>query len=124
MKANELRIGNYVYNGFNEVVRISNIISQNNTSGYLLETLKPIPLTEEILLKCGFVSCKADKDNEWLNLKTRYFNFSSDESVKFKKVYLVLNKTELVCDHLHELQNLYYSLTKTELNYENTISKN
>jgi hypothetical protein len=112
MKAQDLRIGNYVYNGFNEVVKISNIISQNNTSGYLLETLKPIALTEEILLKCGFEKgkCYFSLENFDIDLKG-WFGFNN----------MVANAN---INHLHELQNLYYSLTKTELDYENTISKN
>ena len=52
IKANELRIGNLVINAKGE-----NIIVDNITIGIcfgLPKTYKPIPLTEEILLKCGF----------------------------------------------------------------------
>jgi hypothetical protein len=129
MKANEFRIGNWVFDDENIPMQIAKTESENFTKWnfndfsiilehkrtYYESKIFPIPLTKEILLKCGFVSCKADKENEWLNLKTRHFNFSSDESVKFQKVFLLLNKTEITCDYLHELQNLYYSLTKTEL---------
>lgn len=69
----ELRIGNLVinsfkkYNGFpNYYSRISqiseyievNIFAEsypNGSSQFPLEMLEPIPLTEDILLKCGFV---------------------------------------------------------------------
>jgi hypothetical protein len=117
MKAEELRIGNCVYNGFNEVIKISSIISQNNTSGYLLETLKPIPLTKEILLKCG--AEKYEFDNGQPN---QYRVGSRLFVIRNGAIYDYGSDTKL--NYLHELQNLYYSLTKTELNYENTNSKN
>lgn len=43
MKANELRIGNLVYNGFKEVITV-NSIRDAGVSGYSIETIKPIPL--------------------------------------------------------------------------------
>jgi hypothetical protein len=121
MKANELRIGNLVYNGFNEVVKIHDIISQNNTSGYLLETLKPIPLTEEILLKCGF---ERDKDfNTVLKIKIETLNGNHVIFIDIRANVLFVGNIEISdFNHLHELQNLIYSLTKKIINYESKIT--
>lgn len=55
MKANELRIGNYVNSSIEEIgiLRVSTI---NNTyiNGCDIKFLHPIPLTEEWLIKLGF----------------------------------------------------------------------
>ena len=64
MKANELRIVNYV-SYFNDVVKIKSIYKENsqyyiqafrkNTEyNNVIDSFKPIPLTEEWLLKAGY----------------------------------------------------------------------
>lgn len=133
MKVNELRIGNYIkYNGTHEELGyISEIQSHlyplnQNKIGineridiyYSIEKLKPIKITKEWLLKFGFSESNLDEDNSWLNLKYRFLNFSSDESVFFNKVYLSINKMDIICNYVHELQNLYFALTGKELYYE------
>ena len=65
--------------------------------------------------KFGFERDNLDEDNAWLNLRYRYLNFSSDESVEFKKVYLTVNKMDIICEYVHQLQNLYFALTGEEL---------
>jgi hypothetical protein len=74
-----------------------------------------MPITEEWLLKLGFEKSTLDGDNAWLNLRYRYLTFSSDESVEFKKVYLTVSRMDIICEHVHELQNLYFALTGEEL---------
>jgi hypothetical protein len=110
MKAQELRIGNYVYNGFNDITKISSIICQYNTSGYLLETLKPIPLTEEILLKCGFEKTYFENipyfEKGCLTIDGCFYDVE------------LMDSTKLNIIHLHQLQNLYFALTGQELNIE------
>lgn len=66
IKAEELRIGNYLQDTLHkQPVRVVNInrttirvCFDNELEEQLLscQDLEPIPLTEEILLKCGFVS--------------------------------------------------------------------
>lgn len=125
MKANELR-ENCKLLFLGEIVTFDYITKKRDDGIFWIKTkehnldhknfhFKPIELTEEILLKCGFVKDKSDSDNAWLNLRYRFLNFSSDESVGFKKVYLLLGKTEIICDYLHELQNLYRCLVGKEL---------
>lgn len=122
IKANELRIGNLVINAKGE-----NIIVDNITIGIcfgLPKTYKPIPLTEEILLKCGFekrdVSLMTKEINDDMT-----FSFSIKDS---RPLYVIIenmqydmdnriNTTEIVieCDSLHQLQNIYFALTSEEL---------
>ena len=109
----ELRIGNILKYGDGEIIVDINILRDINM--YNICGIESIPLTEEWLLKFGFKKSNLDKDNAWLNLKYRYLNFYSDESVKFKKVYLNVNKMDVICDSVHQLQNLHFALTGLEL---------
>ena len=62
MKSKEFRIGNAVFDKFGEIAIIDTIGFNSvrlSTNKYKAENqyydeIKPIPLTEEILLKCGF----------------------------------------------------------------------
>jgi len=80
--------------------------------------LTPIPLTEEILGKCGFV----------LKSKYSYWNFSNekgfglsmwmrdDASAGFeKKGVCYWGEQFIPMTYLHQLQNLYYCLCQKEL---------
>jgi len=124
MKANELRIGNYVYG---VSYRIEIIIQLSNdyciTDHHLPELLSapmqleykyinPIILTEEILLNSGFY-----KTMDWTfainlfgNLKLVYYLGEKGFSIGFKN-YSDFNNLKF----LHQLQNLYFSLTNKEL---------
>lgn len=130
MDANELRIGNWVrYKDSKEKVKVLQIRrdGSHQLSGYNLCTTyysevigeyEPIPLTEEILLKCGFElteECKMTDKVKIFELgdygvKTWY----DDTCVFFKDVTPI--KTNL--KHLHQLQNLYFAITGEELKIE------
>lgn len=77
----------------------------------------PIPLTHEILLKCGF------EEGAWFlhipkcNL---YFVWFSDTGTVELEISEGTYSPGLnyECKHLHQLQNLYYALTGKELNIE------
>ncbi len=88
-----------------------------------IDRLSGVTLTEKILLKCGFVSEVVISVFENYNFKiSLYYNdgwhFEYEEKIGFGKSKAYLYPANI--NHLHELQNLYYSLTKTELNYEIT----
>ena len=106
IQANELRVGNYFDN---------NGIITKATPNTIRSQCKPIQINEEWLLKLGFVKDIFDEDNAWLHLKYRYLKFSSDESVNFQKVYIWINKMEIMCEYVHTFQNLYFALTGKEL---------
>ena len=128
IQANELRIGNYVNtnNGidiikgiFLECLSFDNRGNENvSTYNYYLKlpigACNPIPLTEELLLKCGF---------EKVGTKGGY-SFDKDKlSIVFKNVFYENGRTyfnswcilEHSIKYLHQLQNLYFALTQTEL---------
>lgn len=141
MKSNELRIGNMVMisevkckvigiegcknikNGFSvfDTVRLSGD-GINSQQQIYCQGVSPIALTEEILLKCGFIKYshepgfgldgeKTEKCDQYSLLKLCIMDwgygfvlsnsFSFDLRVELKS--------------LHQLQNLFYALTQTEL---------
>jgi hypothetical protein len=75
--------------------------------------VEPIPLTEEMLLKCGFVkditSIKLSCNN--INLNIRYD--SNSIRIGFGDYYRLKH-----IKYLHQLQNLYFALTNEELQIE------
>lgn len=110
IKASELRIGNWVqvngaYTGDGFEIEGKQITGIMNNYVYLLgmleittsfEELQPIPLTPEILEKCG----KTDK------------RFQLEFSIMEGRFWY-LKHYELF--YLHQLQNLYFALTGEEL---------
>ncbi len=95
MKANELRIGNYVYDNLGGVLKIKGI-SLDST----LSHIKPIPLTEEWLFKFRLMSIKTEL-GFWNNGDAIYFSYGFEKSIELK--------------YVHQLQNLYFALTGEEL---------
>ncbi len=124
MKAQELRIGNYYdNNGQTETVTVSVIEA-------LLESesrawIKPIPITEEWLVKFGFKLTSDSGD-------VKHFDFpnNSDYSIYLdhKDIALAYNtKSGYYClmydvhylQSVHQLQNIFYALTGEELTINN-----
>lgn len=119
MKTTELRIGN-------KATFLDKIVTIEALSGDLVSVsgfernkftpifqnhngLKPIKLTEEILLKCGFVK---DEFDNWEN-ETRLGLYKPEEFDGYLSVWGESTVGE--CNYLHQLQNLYYALTGQEL---------
>jgi hypothetical protein len=77
------------------------------------ENMEPIPLTPEILEKCGFFRNEYEKF---------IFNHMSREISLFEdinnRIRLRCDTHQVLIDHLHQLQNLYFALTGEELNYQ------
>ena len=111
MEANELRIGNLVeYLGeFKEVLGMDEetVFLKNTVSvNYLeLDEISPISLTEELLLKFGFIN------NELLDKHLIFLWFGDHVGIKGM---LGLIKP-WSCVYVHQLQNLYFALTNNEL---------
>ena len=111
MKGNELRIGNWVdWNGENGVV--SQILEHEVVfkcgEDTLISELKPIELTEEILLKCGFTENKFSYIYED---DTRVSVYVNDNFFFCQIDNVVINNIKF----LHQLQNIYFALTNEEL---------
>jgi hypothetical protein len=115
MKANELRIGNTI-NLHRKPINISaGFIARydfEEKNGFnLLVSAEPIPLTEDWLLKLGFIENPYDDRYElgswYLNCdKTRGILDIWPDNIIGEFVYL---------QYVHQLQNLYFALTGTEL---------
>jgi len=109
MKANELRIGNYVQEDGYGVLEIGATCLVDISVGTYKP--KPIPITEEWLLKFGFneISFKETSDN--------WFRIPVDESF----LWYTLNNEFFIngigsdLKYVHQLQNLYFALTSEEL---------
>ena len=110
MKPNELRIGNWViktevrYSGLKSFeYQIQWGIELTHAEGY-----DPIPLTGEILERCGYLSTLNHYWDEKMNF------FLHDDGLRFVKS----GETIVTIKHLHQLQNLVFALTNEELNYK------
>ena len=130
MKTNELRIGNYVNvdRVQNEILTIGEYAcalktKQGNNIASGIEFIKPIPLTEEWLIKfkyhkdtysayhidCGnyvmdisingFSGTLRNETSWWVSINTGYAS----------------QPMTIMIHHVHQLQNLYFALTGKEL---------
>ena len=119
----ELRIGNWVHETVLGDCLVDGIRAMcanvhkpdNQHSHYTIngENLFPIPLTPEILEKCGF------ENNGFYRSHSDPYMEISPSATGF---ILSVNGSEYeigeTFNHLHQLQNLYFALTKAELNYQ------
>jgi hypothetical protein len=121
MTANELRIGNWVYHepSVNEttngefIVSEINVFDENSINGLESSDVKPIPLTEEWLVKFGF------KNRGLRTTEQRpFFLFTNNgKGFTYRDGYIsfVGVTVEKPIMHVHTLQNLYFALTGEEL---------
>ena len=113
MEAKELRLGNLIYNGIREVFKVNAMtIGYFDISQATLGAFKPIPLTEEWLIKFGFE--KNVRYGVEFTKYCKYKNFNIEVSV-----YLLDGKyvtgDDFEINYVHQLQSLYYALTGEEL---------
>lgn len=120
IEAKELRIGNLVDHISFGVVPISAVAYdalmtnyENNNYWDDLKFHKPIPLTEEWLIKFGFNENGEIEDENFLFQVIFYdcWRVYYEEKEKYGNAKCYLEGYY----NMHELQNLYFSLTKTEL---------
>ena len=122
MKPTELRIGNLVcYNG--EVVKVEQITkhkigfhtkpNETRMNYARLCEVEPIPITEELLLKCGFAK-RAHSDKVFVYEKgmVSVIYFMEDSMCD---IQAECDGATIMCTHLHDLQNAYNLVTKQEL---------
>lgn len=129
---NELRIGNLVklknrISGYSEFVYLLSVgnnyidISISMTQSphlngvptqVLFNNIDPIPLTEEWLMKAGFVQSYNDYIKENLTAENEYCE-SGEWNIYYKGALF-----EVIIKSVHQLQNLYFALTGQELNIE------
>jgi hypothetical protein len=112
MKANELRIGNWIYSKtYSKEIQMKSFFGLCNVEASP-DLFKPIPLTEEWLLKLG---CIEVYENAFQDVDLTFI-------VEFKEnkfiVYLICPMPWIELEHIkyvHQLQNLYFALTGEEL---------
>jgi len=127
MDSKQLRIGNYVLADYDEVevlevyqeqIRARKLYPLEGLDDILiihLQNVHPIPLDAELLVKCGFV-----KDGTCFKYGEVYRYYYSGESAE--KYFWAFNtpvgwvaKCDYRLKYLHQLQNLYYVLTGSDL---------
>ena len=124
MKVNELRLGNYVYAGHGDFpMYVTHIfpdevyLNFNGNEGDPWEEkekdLKPIPLTEDILLKSGFG--KRSGGVGWDSYRFGALTLVMAPTAKGKTPAYQIDGDYILIRHIHQLQNLYFSLTGKEL---------
>ena len=118
MKTSELRIGNLVYgiddykdtalpiysiNG-DDTIRLK--VGNESIGCYSVDWIKPITLTKEWLVKFGFDGLYKNDDFffELIHNDIIGFRLSIDGQYGYKEI-----------KYIHELQNLYFALTRKEL---------
>jgi hypothetical protein len=133
--AKELRVGNCVMDGAGRIMVVENIqdrsinrlIDGDGVSGsYSLEGLQPMPLTPEILEKCGFdiPAFIRDISDGFFLTTDKMLGFRLQLEKDYKHIGYVCESLKLNhIAYLHQLQNLYYALTGTEITpISNTIN--
>jgi hypothetical protein len=123
MKANELRIGNYVYDTLGKVNKIdleaiTYIVKEPHNQ------VKPIPITEEWLLKFDMELTDGFSSSRKLYLNN-YENDISKITYSPKEGLLRLSnghtKGTMLIPHIkyvNQLQNIYFALTGKELTFK------
>jgi len=115
---NEIRQGNYVSitpHGKNDIIQLNEQEIENLYIFKNWDRIKPIPLTEEWLLKMGF------KFFGGSGYKTEYsdlhWNFSLRNGFMPDIFFKHAIKADKIigCNYVHQLQNLYHALTNNEL---------
>ena len=103
MKITELRIGNWV--------RIHTQEYQMTIEDFNFKEdfIKPIPLTEEWLLKFGFEKTRWGMRRYPLEIRGSVVMFGHQSAQRHLNIR---------CEYIHQLQNLYFSLTNQELTIE------
>jgi hypothetical protein len=111
IQANELRIGNYIYEDYSGEM-VVDLINEKYIDLYKLgfkavgrfsiDYLKPIKLTKQWLTEFGFNKCfETCFELNGFILNENFILMDIDITIKL--------------DYVHQLQNLYFALTKNEL---------
>jgi hypothetical protein len=126
MEANELRLGNlceyFIQDNVEKDYWVKNKIDIQDLElclkekEYFNKLYRPIPLTDEVLEKCGLKKSKGQYAGAmWIKPKeSRIFNlYPHDSYYRYTNCKAIGATPEIY--HLHQLQNLYFALTGQEL---------
>lgn len=129
MDARELRIGNLVFDEDGDIgvvyliaeIFVGQRFKNGNQFSQDYEFLKPIPLTEEWLIKFGFTKEEDDGDMKYYSrvLNDDWLIIFDHEQIRFdfrkRSGSHIVFYDDKHFQFIHQLQNLYYALTGTEL---------
>jgi hypothetical protein len=108
MKASELRIGNWFENTNGSYHKVT-YHEIRYASIHPDDSYKAIPLTEEWLVRFGFVSGK----NSAYTYMWGFYIVFDNEGIYFR--HTDINRDLAKIQYVHQLQNLYFALTGEEL---------
>lgn len=127
LKATDLRIGNYLKYDITDDFLIVTELSQTKIKAYFLDgsgyresNFEPIKITEDILLRLGFKSTIIGIDlNFYKNVKLfneEEYSFEFElEYFNNSKFMFWINDNCIELIYVHQLQNIFHSLTNKEL---------
>ena len=132
MKANELRIGNWVQSDTNRAYKIEltwfECCKDSRDGRDIQFNTYPIPLTEEWLVKFGFILAdKGSKERRCYHKaisEDNVFEIWKQDDLEFEECRLWNNtdsykmhfdNLKVIPKHVHQLQNLYFALINNEL---------
>lgn len=110
MKDKELRIGNYVMQDGEEIHGIVSLTIHKYSIGQI--KLDPIALTEDWLVKFGFNKLPIVFEHG------KFYLYKEQNSNLWRLTHSGTNAHITTLKYVHELQNIYYDLTKIEINYK------
>lgn len=125
VKANELRIGNYILLDGKPIKVIAGVIVDMHYCEEIDggdERYQPIPLTPEVLEKCGFTVAGDKEYGGWI---TPFYGVLKDDAFRIRingmgTFYYSPDKyaNPIYLHSLHQLQNWFFALTGEELEYK------
>jgi hypothetical protein len=133
IEVKELRIGNYVLHEVMGICKVFDISKtgfscEKDKSWFIAGNAKPIPLTPEILVKCGFEfyeplkHYRLVKNDQWYSMTAIKFSNLPEKVLCFSWTNLNANEGESMpikhLPYLHQLQNLFYFIDGEELIYK------
>lgn len=130
MKASELRLGNYVIDNRARICQVTEINNDTseiaygfmawpiNGEGTTTTPHKPIPLTEQWLLDFGFKEGSNTEytNNTYVKKGVSFWNKNRDFTCIVFETFRGLE-----INYVHQLQNLYHSLTGEELTIKEKV---
>lgn len=131
MQAGELRIGNLIQKHNGEIFTVTGkflyeceefgLLNTKYLTNPPKEVFKPIPLTEEWLIKFGVEELDKTGTRTDYKIGDGYFEFKI-ESSQFG-VSFIIGNLDLELKYVHQLQNIYFALTGQELTIKEPINK-
>lgn len=128
MKAKNLRIGNwvkdehgiaqYIYRLWVGGAELAEDEKGSDDFDYTEDEIFGIPITEDWLIKFGFKDISNRVEKRFIKDNFNWYSSSNEVVVELDNG---INGYDLWtgCKHIHELQNLFFAITGTELDFEN-----